>query len=105
MTIGPVRKESLLAYVGGHRVLQMRTPTLRPLALASGELPTAADQGTPNGQLGNGALFTLDPKLNNDGDNTVVTTLTCIAVFTCLWYSALYTLWHSALYIFQIMTG
>ena len=61
MTIGPVRTESPLAYVGGHRILPMRTPTLRlsaPLPLLAGSCHTAADQGTPNGQLGNGALFT-----------------------------------------------
>ena len=55
MTFSPVRRVagSLLGDVGTRG---MQTPIFRPLA--SGDAATAADQGTPNGQLGNGALFT-----------------------------------------------
>ena len=84
----------------------MQIPTLRPHT--SGDAASAADQGTPGGQLGNGALFTpavMPPKLNNDADNTFVSPPPCIAVYTCFWYSALYTIWHFALYIFQKMIG
>ena len=69
----------------------MQTPTLRPLA--SGDAATAADQGTPNRQLGNGALFTpavMPPKLNDGTNITNVSTLPYIAVYIGLWQSALF---------------
>ena len=56
-----------------------------PPPLASGDAATAADQGTPNGQLGNGALFTpavMPPKLNNGTNITNVSTLPYVAVYT-----------------------